>query len=245
MPAADADRRRAVQALIQAAGSGSRLGQGPKAFVVLGGRTLLERSIALFRGIADHIIVAVPSTDLARAQALVAGDRVDVIAGGDSRSQTTRRLVEASSSPWLLLHDVVHPFASPDLVRRVLEAAMSHGASAPAVPNAEFLYDKDGNPLRALAQQQRVRSNISRSKSIAEDARSIFGLPMLNSSGTPMICWSILILLIDGIYTACGCRWRRASICLTTSAPSLAPWTSALESFSVLTSSCASTFPSS
>jgi len=147
MSGADRHPRPAIQALIQAAGSGSRLGQGPKAFVVLDGRTLLERSIALFDGIADHIIVAVPSAELARAQALVAGDRVDVIAGGESRSQTTRSLIEASSSPWLLLHDVVHPFASPALVRRVLDAAMTHGASAPAVSNTEFLYDKDGNPL--------------------------------------------------------------------------------------------------
>jgi 2-C-methyl-D-erythritol 4-phosphate cytidylyltransferase len=147
MPATDADPGRVVQALIQAAGSGSRLGQGPKAFVILGGQTLLERSIALFRGIADHIIVAVPSADLARAQALVAGDRVAVIAGGESRSQTTHRLVQRSSAPWLLLHDVVHPFASPALVRRVLDAAVIHGASAPAVSNTEFLYDKDGSPL--------------------------------------------------------------------------------------------------
>ncbi|NJM91913.1 MAG: NTP transferase domain-containing protein [Rhodospirillaceae bacterium] len=149
MPAADGDPKRAVQALIQAAGSGSRLGQGPKAFVALGERTLLERSIALFRDIADHVIVAVPTTELARARALLAGSQVDVIPGGESRSQTTRRLIEASSSPWLLLHDVVHPFASPALVRRVLDAAITHGASAPAVSNAEFLYDTDGNPLHA------------------------------------------------------------------------------------------------
>jgi 2-C-methyl-D-erythritol 4-phosphate cytidylyltransferase len=148
MPAADGDPGRAVQALIQAAGGGSRLGQGPKAFINLAGQTLLERSIALFREIAGHIIVAVPGAEVARSTALVGGSQVDVIAGGESRSQTTRRLIERSSAPWLLLHDVVHPFASPDLVRRVLEAAMRHGASAPAVPNAEFLYDTDGNPLR-------------------------------------------------------------------------------------------------
>lgn len=149
MHAADGDPKRAVQALIQAAGSGSRLGQGPKAFIELAGQTLLERAIALFREIAGHVIVAVPGADVARAAALVADSRVDVIAGGESRSQTTRKLIERSSAPWLLLHDVVHPFASPDLVRRVLEAAMRHGASAPAVPNAEFLYDTDGSPLHA------------------------------------------------------------------------------------------------
>lgn len=151
MPATDGDPRRAVQALIQAAGSGSRLGLGPKAFVVLAGQTLLERSVALFRGIADHIIVAVPGAELARAQELVAGKGVDVIAGGASRSETTRRLFERASAPWLLLHDVVHPFASPALIRRVLDAAVTHGASAPAVPNTEFLYRLDGKALHPPA----------------------------------------------------------------------------------------------
>jgi hypothetical protein len=60
----------------------------------------------------------------------------------------------------------------------------------------------DDNPLRALAQQQRARSNLHRSKSIAANARSITGLPMLNPSGLAMVCWSILVLFIDGIYTA-------------------------------------------
>lgn len=141
-----ADPKSTVEALIQAAGSGNRLGQGPKAFVMLGERTLLERAVALFDGLVGRIVVAVPGAELARARALV-GTRAEVIAGGASRSQTTRLLLDASSAPFLLLHDVVHPFASAALVRRVLDAAIAHGASAPAVPNAEFLYDRDGNPL--------------------------------------------------------------------------------------------------
>ena len=193
MPATDADPGRVVQALIQAAGSGSRLGQGPKAFVILGGQTLLERSIALFRGIADHIIVAVPSADLARAQALVAGDRVAVIAGGESRSQTTHKLVQRSSAPWLLLHDVVHPFASPDLARRILEAAMLHGASAPAVPNAEFLYGADGAALHApgavLIGQKPVGLSLEKLRAAYRASPALPGDPsvleVLAAAGTP------------------------------------------------------------
>lgn len=193
MPMADGDPVRPVQALIQGAGSGSRLGQGPKAFIDLAGRTLLERSIALFRGIADRIIVAIPEAEFARAEALVAGSGVEIIAGGESRSQTTQRLIDRSSAPWLLLHDVVHPFASPDLVRRILEAAVRHGAAAPAVPNTEFLYGTDGGPLHApgavLIGQKPV--GLSREKLLAAYRGALIPpgdpsvLEILAAAGTP------------------------------------------------------------
>ncbi len=144
MSVTDRARGMAVQALIQAAGDGSRLGLGPKAFVSLAGRTLLEHAIGIFHGIADSVIAAVPAGEMARAQALAGGHGVAMIAGGSSRSDTTRRLVAASTAPWLLLHDVVHPFATPDLVSAVLAAARAHGAAAPGVPNTEFLYGRDG-----------------------------------------------------------------------------------------------------
>src|SRR4249919_3959560 len=116
-----------VQALIQAAGQGSRLGLGPKAFVVLDGKTLLERAIELLRNIVDVI----------------------VIAGGSSRSETTYKLVAEATAPWLLLHDVVHPFATTALVKNLLETAYQHGASAPGVANTEFLYTREGDLLHA------------------------------------------------------------------------------------------------
>lgn len=138
-----------VQALIQAAGQGSRLGLGPKAFVILDGKTLLERATELLRDVVDSIVVAVPETGIARAKALVAGSNVTIISGGESRSETTYKLVAVATAPWLVLHDVVHPFATAGLVRSLLEAAYRHGASAPGVPNTEFLYTVEGDLLHA------------------------------------------------------------------------------------------------
>jgi len=148
-PITDGKSPMGFQALIQAAGSGSRLGLGPKAFVVLDGRTLLERAIEIVRDIAEGVIVAVPAAEITRARALVGGDGITVIAGGASRSETTRRLVAQATAPWLLLHDVVHPFATTALVKRVLEAAYGHRASAAGVANTEFLYDRNGELLHA------------------------------------------------------------------------------------------------
>jgi 2-C-methyl-D-erythritol 4-phosphate cytidylyltransferase len=138
VPAAD------VEAIVPAAGQGSRLGQGPKAFVVLAGRTLLEHAVTTMLSVAAQVTVAVPSADLARAEHLVGGSSVRVIAGGMRRIDTLRILVGAATSPWLLLHDVVHPFVTKELSWRVIEEAYRAGAAAAALPNVNFLYGTDG-----------------------------------------------------------------------------------------------------
>jgi len=136
-----------LDVLIQAAGSGTRLGRGPKAFVSLGGKTLLERAIAQFDGIASRIVVAVRQDDIERARRLV--DRADVacIVGGDSRSDTTRKLIDCATAPLIVLHDVVHPLLSRELLMRVVTAAQAHGAAAPGLLSTEFLFDRAGNVL--------------------------------------------------------------------------------------------------
>lgn len=157
-----------VQALIQAAGSGTRLGLGPKAFVLLDGRTLLERAVAMFDGIVDGVLVAVPASDIERARRLVSRPDVAIIAGGVNRSDTTRRLVASAAAPLLLLHDVVHPFATAELIARLLEAARRHGASAPGVANTEFLYDRNGVPLHAPGEVLVGQKPVAFSRSVAE-----------------------------------------------------------------------------
>lgn len=138
-----------MEALIQAAGQGERLGLGPKAFVMLGGLTLLERAVETCLAVAERVIVAVAEQDLGRAVSLLPSNGVDLITGGHSRSDTTRRLVSAARADWLLLHDVVHPLAGRPLIARICAAARIHGAAAPALPNADFIYSREGEVLHA------------------------------------------------------------------------------------------------
>ncbi|SFZ85955.1 2-C-methyl-D-erythritol 4-phosphate cytidylyltransferase [Devosia enhydra] len=140
-------KRHDVEGLIQAAGSGTRLGLGPKAFVTLGGITLLERAVRFFESRVDRIIVAIPAAEHERAQKLIAGAHVEIVEGAASRSETTRRLIAAARAPWLVLHDVVHPFAEIGLIDTLLAAARQTGASAPGLRNSEFLYAADTGRL--------------------------------------------------------------------------------------------------
>ena len=72
-------------ALLVAAGSGERLGSdGPKAFVVLAGRPMLEWSVAALRAAAiEQIVVALPPGEAAPAGCLG-------VAGGATRSESVR-----------------------------------------------------------------------------------------------------------------------------------------------------------
>ena len=100
--------------------------------------------MAMMRAAAARVTVAVPAADVERARRLVGGPAVAVIAGGERRTDTLRALVGAASAPWLLLHDVVHPFVTVELTQRVIDEARRSGAAVAALRNVEFLFGLDG-----------------------------------------------------------------------------------------------------
>ncbi len=124
-----------VSALIPAAGSGERLGMGPKAFVMVGGKTLLERAISAFSGLADEVIVALPESHL--DVELPAGVRR--VLGGSSRQQSVLNLLEAASGEIVLIHDAARPFLPRSVIQAMLEAVQSVGAATVALPAADTL----------------------------------------------------------------------------------------------------------
>ena len=138
-----ADPRASVDALVLAAGRGERTGLGPKAFLMLGGRTLLERAIEVARTAAARVIVGVPE-DNAHDVPTPRDSSVVLLPGGKTRLETTLRLFRVSSAPIILLHDVVHPFVSAKLVQRVVAAARRTGAAMAAVRETAHTFRGDG-----------------------------------------------------------------------------------------------------
>jgi 2-C-methyl-D-erythritol 4-phosphate cytidylyltransferase len=135
-----ADDRVIAAAIVVAAGSGSRLGAGvPKAFVRVGGRTLLEHArdgLLAHAGIGAAVVVAPPQwLDAAAEQT---GCRV--VAGGATRQQSVSAGLAALDAvdgavDVVLVHDVARPFVPASVIDRVL-AALAAGADAaiPACP---------------------------------------------------------------------------------------------------------------
>lgn len=149
------------ECLILAGGSGTRLGMGPKAFVMLGGLTLLERAVQTMLQICAKVIVALPMEHLAKGRCLINDPRVSMIAGGTRRIETLRLLVEKSNAEWLMLHDVVHPFVSVEIARAVLDNACVGGAAAAALAVNEFLYDTRGRLVAQPGQTLMVQKPIA------------------------------------------------------------------------------------
>ena len=136
-------------AVVPAAGSGERLGAGrPKAFVHLGGQTLLERTLGGLRDSAavDAVVVAVPPDRTDEAKLILGGDAV-VVAGGPSRTESVRRALAAVGQPELVLvHDAARALTPPDLIARVVAALRDgHQAVVPALPVADTIKAVDAN----------------------------------------------------------------------------------------------------
>jgi len=136
-------------AVVPAAGSGERLGAGrPKAFVHLGGRTLLERTLAGLREsqAVDAVVVAVPPDRTDEAKLILGGDAV-VVAGGPSRTESVRRALAAVGKPELVLvHDAARALTPPALIARVVAALRAgHAAVVPVLPVADTIKAVDAN----------------------------------------------------------------------------------------------------
>lgn len=105
-------------AILVAAGSGERLGADrPKAFVVVGGRPMLEWSVDALRAAGiERIAVALPED--AEAPAGCLGAR-----GGATRSESVRAaLALVADAPRVLVHDAARPLVDPALFGRCLAA---------------------------------------------------------------------------------------------------------------------------
>ena len=116
-------------ALIVAAGRGERLGSdGPKALVTLGGRPMLEWSVATLRGVRqiERIVVALPSDALDAAPIGTVA-----VAGGAVRSESVRAALAASpGGDPVVVHDAARPLAPAELFERALFALEASGVDA-------------------------------------------------------------------------------------------------------------------
>ncbi|HEY4279793.1 MAG TPA: 2-C-methyl-D-erythritol 4-phosphate cytidylyltransferase [Conexibacter sp.] len=117
-------------ALIVAAGRGERLGaDGPKAFVMLAGRPMIEWSLDALRAVEqiERIVVALPPGFEPPAGCVGA-------LGGVERSHSVRAaLVAAGDGPDdepVVVHDAARPLLTPAIVREALAALERTGADA-------------------------------------------------------------------------------------------------------------------
>jgi 2-C-methyl-D-erythritol 4-phosphate cytidylyltransferase len=121
--------------VIAAAGSGERLGAGgPKAFVELAGRPLLDWSLDAFReaGTVTEIVVATPPGH----ERVVADRGVLAVAGGAYRSESVANALELCGEEIVVVHDAARPLVTPALINAVIERLTSDDDAAAAIAAA-------------------------------------------------------------------------------------------------------------
>jgi 2-C-methyl-D-erythritol 4-phosphate cytidylyltransferase len=132
-----------VTAILVAAGPGTRLGASqPKAFVELGGVSLLVRALngLLSVKLFSSAIVVLPPGRVEEGAELTRRSgpwpcALDFTAGGTERQDSVRRALEKTAAAELIaIHDAARPFVAPETVRAVVEEATKHGAAIAAVP---------------------------------------------------------------------------------------------------------------
>ena len=127
-------------AVIVAAGNASRMGGIDKVMAELGGEPMILRTVRAFQE-CDPIkeIVIVTREDLLEpiAALTVGMDKVKaVVSGGKSRQESVSKGLAALSDKVKLaaIQDGARPFASWQMIDRVVRAANTYSAAAPAIP---------------------------------------------------------------------------------------------------------------
>ena len=127
-------------AVIVAAGSASRMKGIDKIMADLGGMPVIARTVKAFQEcdcISEIVIVTREDLIPAVTAACLGFEKVTaVVAGGDSRQESVNNGLNALSDKVKLaaIQDGARPFASWQMIDRVVRAANTYGAAAPGIP---------------------------------------------------------------------------------------------------------------
>ena len=166
-------------AVIVAAGSASRMGGIDKVMADLGGEPMIVRTVRAFQNceaIASIVVVTRedlirPISDLCRDMKKVAA----VVAGGKSRQESVHLGLNAlpKGTKLAAVHDGARPLVSWQVIDRVVRAANTYGAAAPAIPVKDTI---------KVVQGRLVRETPDRSSLMAVQTPQVFDFDLLRGA---------------------------------------------------------------
>jgi len=139
--------------LILAGGSGSRAGSDvPKQYVALNGRSIIERTVAVYLTHPSidvvQVVIAAPDRNL-YAEALPDTDMPPPVVGGGTRQESGLcglESLENDPPDYVLIHDAARPFVDHATIDRVLAALKTSPAVLPGLPLTDTLKRGAGTP---------------------------------------------------------------------------------------------------
>ena len=151
-------------AVIVAAGSASRMGGIDKVMAPLGGEPMILRTVRAFEACeAVKEIVIVTRKDLMGPIAELCSGFTkirSVVQGGSSRQESVKLGLLAFSKEVRLaaVHDGARPLVSGELIDKVIRAAHSYGAAAPAIPVKDTIKVFEGGFIAATPDRSTLRA---------------------------------------------------------------------------------------
>lgn len=151
-------------AVIVAAGSASRMGGIDKVMAPLGGEPMILRTVRAFEDCeAVKEIVIVTREDLMGPIAEICSGFTkirSIVQGGSSRQESVKLGLLAFSKEVRLaaVHDGARPLVSGELIDKVIRAAHSYGAAAPAIPVKDTIKVFEGGFIAATPDRSTLRA---------------------------------------------------------------------------------------
>ena len=151
-------------AVIVAAGSASRMGGIDKVMAPLGGEPMILRTVRAFEDCeAVKEIVIVTRQDLMGPIAELCSGFTkirSIVQGGSSRQESVKLGLLAFSKEVRLaaVHDGARPLVSGELIDKVIRAAHSYGAAAPAIPVKDTIKVFEGGFIAATPDRSTLRA---------------------------------------------------------------------------------------
>lgn len=151
-------------AVIVAAGSASRMGGIDKVMAPLGGEPMILRTVRAFEDcVTVKEIVIVTREDLMGPIAELCSGFTkirSVVQGGSSRQESVKLGLLALSKEVRLaaVHDGARPLVSGELIDKVIRAAHSYGAAAPAIPVKDTIKVFEGGFIAATPDRSTLRA---------------------------------------------------------------------------------------
>ena len=151
-------------AVIVAAGSASRMGGIDKVMALLGGEPMILRTVRAFEdcGAVKEIVIVTREDLMGPIAELCSGFTKirSVVQGGSSRQESVKLGLLAFSKEVRLaaVHDGARPLVSGELIDKVIRAAHSYGAAAPAIPVKDTIKVFEGGFIAATPDRSTLRA---------------------------------------------------------------------------------------
>ncbi len=154
-----------IAALIVAAGSGSRAGEGiPKQYRCVNGKPMLRHSVEAFSQNLDidEIFIVIGAGQSEHAKAALNGLEVEaLVEGGATRRESVYnglcRIAETQLYSKVLIHDAARPFLSNRIIDDLVLALEKYTGAVPALPIVDSLAESlDGSTLSGSADRSKI-----------------------------------------------------------------------------------------